>query len=77
MNKKIVYGYGQCSGGFSVRIEKLSEDKNKYAGNYDEVPEIFSLMEPMPGAIEGFKKIAETYYIHSFNGALGESNRLE
>ena len=47
---------------FPSGIGKLSEEyKNKYEGNYDEVPGIFSLMEPMPGAIDGFKKIAETY----------------
>ena len=63
MSKKIVYvDMDNVLVDFPSGIEKLSEeDKNKYDGNYDEVPGIFSLMEPMPGAIEGFKKIAETY----------------
>ena len=63
MSKKIVYvDMDNVLVDFPSGIEKLSEeDKNKYEGNYDEVPGIFSLMEPMPGAIEGFREIAETY----------------
>ena len=63
MSKKIVYvDMDNVLVDFPSGIEKLSEeDKNKYEGNYDEVPGIFSLMEPMPGAIEGFERIAETY----------------
>ena len=63
MSKKIVYvDMDNVLVDFPSGIEKLSEeDKNKYDGNYDEVPGIFSLMEPMPGAIEGFARIAETY----------------
>ena len=63
MSKKIVYvDMDNVLVDFPSGIEKLSEaDKTKYEGNYDEVPGIFSLMEPMPGAIEGFRKIAETY----------------
>ena len=63
MTKKIVYvDMDNVLVDFPSGIEKLSEeDKNKYEGNYDEVPGIFSLMEPMPGAIEGFERIAETY----------------
>jgi 5'-nucleotidase len=63
MSKKIVYvDMDNVLVDFPSGIEKLSEEnKKKYEGNYDEVPGIFSLMEPMPGAIEGFEKIAETY----------------
>ena len=63
MSKKIVYvDMDNVLVDFPSGIEKLSEeDKNKYEGNYDEVPGIFSPMEPMPGAIEGFERIAETY----------------
>ena len=63
MSKRIVYvDMDNVLVDFPSGIEKLSkEDKNKYNGNYDEVPGIFSLMEPKPGAIEGFKEIAKTY----------------
>ena len=30
-------------------------DLEKYHGRYDEVPNIFSLMDPMPGALDAFK----------------------
>lgn len=47
---------------FKSGINNLSEkDKNKYLKNYDEVPRIFSLMNPMPNAIESYQKLSETY----------------
>ena len=47
---------------FKSGINKLSEkDKNKYLKNYDEVPRIFSLMNPMPNAIESYQKLSKTY----------------
>ena len=47
---------------FKSGINKLSEkDKNKYLDNYDEVPRIFSLMNPMPNAIESYQKLSKTY----------------
>ncbi len=37
-------------------INNLSErDKNHYLDNYDEVPGIFSLMDPMPKAISSYE----------------------
>ena len=63
MKKKIVYvDMDNVLVDFPSGIEKLLEkDQIKYEGNYDEVPGIFSLMEPIPGAIEGYKKIAKIY----------------
>ena len=47
---------------FKSGINNLSEkDKNKYLKNYDEVPRIFSLMNPMPNAIESYQKLSKTY----------------
>ena len=47
---------------FKSGINNLSEkDKNKYFNNYDEVPRIFSLMNPMPNAIESYQKLSKTY----------------
>ena len=47
---------------FKSGINNLSEkDKNKYLDNYDEAPRIFSLMNPMPNAIESYQKLSKTY----------------
>ena len=47
---------------FKSGINNLSEkDKNKYLDNYDEVPGIFSLMNPMPNAIESYQKLSKIY----------------
>ena len=47
---------------FKSGINNLSEkDRNKYLKNYDEVPRIFSLMKPMPNAIESYQKLSKTY----------------
>ena len=46
---------------FPTGIAALSDElKEAYKGNYDEIPGIFSLMQPMKGAVEailGKKKI--------------------
>jgi 5'-nucleotidase len=41
----------------SVPEELLAE----YAGREDEVPGIYGLMEPMPGAVESFRELAELF----------------
>ena len=47
---------------FKTGIEKISEEERvKYEGRYDEVPRIFSLMDPMEGAIEAFNKLSSKY----------------
>jgi 5'(3')-deoxyribonucleotidase len=47
---------------FPHGIKCLSEeDKVKYEGNYDECPDIFSLMIPMPDAIECYRELAEKF----------------
>ena len=47
---------------FKSGIDRLSEeDQRKYNGEYDEVPGIFSLMDPIPGAIEAFEFLARRY----------------
>jgi len=47
---------------FNSGIELLSpSDKIKFKGNYDKCPGIFSLMLPMEGAIEAFKKLSIKY----------------
>lgn len=47
---------------FPHGIECLNEeDKIKYKDNYDECPNIFSLMRPMPDAIESYKLLAQHF----------------
>jgi 5'-nucleotidase len=47
---------------FPSGIDRLNEDlKEKYKDNYDEVPNIFSLMKPMPNAIESYAMLSEKY----------------
>jgi 5'-nucleotidase len=52
---------------FPSAFPKISaEDKAKYEGRLDEVPSIFSLMEPIPDALEAFKKLSvkfDTYIL--------------
>ncbi len=47
---------------FKSGIEQLSLAKQQaFEGRLDEVPGIFSLMDPMPGAIDAFEKLANYY----------------
>ena len=47
---------------FKSGINRLSPDVLvKYEGKLDEVPGIFSLMDPMPGAIEAYKTLGEFF----------------
>ena len=47
---------------FKSGIDKLSKDDfNKYKGEYDQVPNIFSMMDPLEGAIEAYEKLSLKY----------------
>ncbi|WP_235982468.1 5' nucleotidase, NT5C type [Gelidibacter maritimus] len=47
---------------FQSGIDRISEEeKEKYEGNLDEVPGIFSLMEPNDGAIEAYKWLCKNF----------------
>ena len=47
---------------FKSGIEQLSEEvKAEYKDRLDEVPHIFSLMQPMPKAIESYKQLTEKF----------------
>jgi len=47
---------------FPSGIERLSpEVRKQYEGDLDEVPGIFALMDPMPGAIEAFKMLSKHF----------------
>lgn len=45
------------------------ETKQEYEGNVDEVPGIFSYMEPMPGAINAVKKLNEHFELYILSTA--------
>ncbi len=55
---------------FQSGIDKCSADILKeYEGRLDEVPGIFGLMEPMPGAIETTKVLAEQFDVYILSTA--------
>ena len=46
---------------FKTGIDRISSYKKEYEGRYDEVPDIFSLMDPMEGAIDSYNKLSSQY----------------
>jgi len=47
---------------FPSAFKKLSQETlDQYEKNRDDIDGIFSLMEPMPGAVEAFEKLSEKY----------------
>ena len=63
MAKKILYvDMDNVLVDFQSGISKLSKEViNEYESNLDEVPNIFSLMEPLEGAIDSFKILSQRY----------------
>ena len=55
---------------FPSGIAKLdAETREEYDGRLDEVPEIFALMEPMPGAVDAVHKLAAKYDVYILSTA--------
>lgn len=47
---------------FESGIDRLTEqEKLEYEGDLDDVPKIFSKMDPMPGAIEAYKELSSLF----------------
>ena len=47
---------------FQSGIDRISEEeKEKYEGELDDVPGIFSLMDPLEGAVEGYKWLCKNF----------------
>lgn len=47
---------------FKTGINRIPESlREEYKGNLDDVPGIFSLMDPMPDAVEAFNLLADCY----------------
>ena len=66
MSKKVLYfDMDGVLVNFQSGIDKLSEAvRQEYEGRLDEVPGIFALMEPMPGAIEAVHRLQEYYEVY-------------
>ena len=69
--KKIIYiDMDNVLVNFKSGIEKLdSKIITEFEGKLDEVPNIFSLMEPMPNAIESVHKLANKYDLYILSTA--------
>ena len=68
--KKLFFDMDGVLVDFKSGIDKLSEEtKREYEGRIDEVPGIFSLMDPMPGAIEAAHTLSEHYEVYILSTA--------
>ncbi|WP_242155511.1 5' nucleotidase, NT5C type [Aestuariivivens sediminis] len=69
--KKIIYiDMDNVLVDFKTGIDKLDNDTIiEYDGRLDEVPNIFSLMEPLPGAIESVYKLSHKYDLYILSTA--------
>ena len=55
---------------FASGIARIDEAiRREYEGRLDEVPGIFALMDPMPGAIEAAHRLAEKYDVYILSTA--------
>ena len=77
--KKIVYvDMDNVLVDFPSGIAKLDPStQQKFADDLDEVPGIFSLMEPMEGAITSFNSLKEVRHLYPLDRAVGESLGME
>ena len=75
MEKKIVYvDMDNVLVDFPTGIKKLSQNVlEHFEGQYDNVHGIFSLMEPMPDAIESFKILADHFDVYILSTAPWEN----
>ena len=61
---------------FPSGISKISEQlQYQYEGRLDEVPNIFSLMDPLKGAIESYKKLSLTFDTYILSTAPWKNSR--
>ena len=68
--KKLFFDMDGVLVDFQSGIDKLSDEtKQEYEGRLDEVPGIFSLMDPMPGAIEAVHELSKHYDVYILSTA--------
>ena len=84
MNKKrIFFDMDGVLVDFQSGVDKLSEEvKEEYKGRIDEVPGIFSLMQPIPGALEAVQLLAKNYDVYilttsPWNNPTAASDKVE
>lgn len=59
---------------FESALSKLAKDDHaNYVGQYDNVPGIFALMEPMPGAFEAVEKLRRKYDLYILSSSPWEN----
>lgn len=81
--KRIFFDMDGVLVNFESGIEKLSDEvKEQYKGRLDEVPGIFALMDPIPGAREAVRLLSKHYdvYILStspWNNPTAASDKIE
>ncbi len=63
MPKKILYiDLDNSLADFNGRVAGLSpEIRASFDGHYDHIPGVYSLLQPMPGAVEAFHELAELF----------------
>ena len=60
---------------FPTGIARITESQRaEYEGHYDEVPGIFSLMDPLEGAIEAFHQLSAKYDTYILSTAPWENH---
>ena len=70
MKKILYFDMDDVLVNFSSGIARLSEEiKKEYDGRLDEVPGIFSLMDPLPGAIEAVKRLSQFFDVYILSTA--------
>ena len=70
MKKRVYFDMDNVLVDFPSGIARLEDSvQEKYDGRLDEVPGIFALMDPMPGAINAVHKIAEKYDVYILSTA--------
>lgn len=70
MKKRLYFDMDNVLVDFASGIAKLDKKTvEEYADRLDEVPGIYALMEPMPGAIEAVHKLAEKYDVYILSTA--------
>lgn len=74
-NKKIIYiDMDGVLVDFESAFSQLTKDDYaNYVGQYDNVPGIFALMEPMPGAIEAVEKLQRKYDLYILSSSPWEN----
>ena len=59
---------------FESALSKLAKDDHaNYVGQYDNVPGIFALMEPMPGAFKAVEKLRRKYDLYILSSSPWEN----